>query len=150
MRCWRILDDHRGGCFWAAQLYPGTTVTMPTKLVGLGWHPADITAITISGRVFLCIRPDIASVAGIPSAVLRCKLRVGCITLTEVSTANSRSAGVTATENHTLNDAAGCRLRALHVLYERHFVPPPPFYLDSLFLKVQGPTPPSQRVGWTF
>ena len=28
----------------------------------------------------------------------------------------SRSAAVTATENHTLNDTAGCRLRALHVL----------------------------------
>ena len=26
----------------------------------------------------------------------------------------------------------------------------PPLYLDSLFLKVQGPTPPSRRVGWTF
>ena len=34
--------------------------------------------------------------------------------------------------------------------YEGHFVPPPGVYLDSLFLKVQGPTPPSQRVGWTF
>ena len=35
-------------------------------------------------------------------------------------------------------------------IYERHFVPPPGVYLDSLFSKVQGPTPPSQRVGWTF
>ena len=52
-------------------------------------------------------------------------------------------------------------------LYEGHFVAPPPLYLDSLFFKVQGPTPPlpegrldfpksprsnppSQRVGWTF
>ena len=27
-------------------------------------------------------------------------------------------------------------------LYERPFVPPPPVYLDSLFLRVQCPTPP--------
>ena len=42
-----------------------------------------------------------------------------------------------------------CRCLPIMRIYERHFVPPP-LYLDSLFPKVQGPTPPSQRVGWTF